>query len=358
MTPDDDREIEEARAFFREHGLLPPIPEQYSEDDEDAERLRERILAQGRARPGTNRRRVLLAAAAAIVVAIGGGAYALLHSAPATAAETPAMLTYSAASPESVDSAPPAADVLTSAARSAATAPASHATGEVQYVATYGWSLSVQVDSTSPVQVAIYPTFTQWSLPPDGAVRVAESRSAPLGLDGRLTADVENAPDEVTSESSPVGTIDPDVARHLSGDPATLRTQLLDTQAGLPCDQDARWQAECLVRAVQMLDDQYVVAPQIASAMWSVLADESALHSLGTTIDRLGRPADAVALPPEPGQPSEAVLVLLLSESTGAYLGTETVTLVNPALEIDQPTVTEFGMLSTAQWVELPGDTA
>lgn len=358
MEPDDEREVEETRAFFRERGLLPPIPERYDPDDEDAERLLRQILARGKPRPGTGRRRALLAAAAVAVVATAGGAYALLHGTPATAAETPAMLVYSAAGPESVGSAPPATDALAAAARSAATAPDPGGTGAVQYVATYGWSSNVQMDATGPVQVAIYPTLTQWWLAPDGAVRADEHRGAPLGLDGRLAVDVGRAPDPVTSETSPAGTIDADLARRLSTDPATLRAELLDTQAGLPCDQDARWQAECLVRAVQMIDDQYVVSPSLASAMWSVLADEDPLRSLGTTVDRLGRPASAVALPLELGQPSEAVLVLLLSESTGAYLGAETVTLRSSILGIDEPTVTDFSVLSTAQWVEAPGDSA
>lgn len=356
--PDDEQEIDEARAFFRSHGLLPPIPEQYGEDEERAEQLRQQILTRRETRPGVARRRTLLAAAAVAAIAIGGGVYGLTRSTPATAAESPTMLTYSAANPDAVGSAPPATGVLEAAARSAAGSSAPSGTGAVQYVSRYGWLPSVQVDApAAPVDARIYPTVTQWWLAPDGAVRVDEHRGAPLGIDGRVGDDVPERTGETTSETNPAGTIDPDLARRLSTDPTTLRAELLDMQAGMPCSTDARWQAECLVRAIQTLEDQYVVGPQLTAAMWRVLADETAIRSLGSTTDRLGRPASAVALPPEVGQPFEAVVVLLISPSTGAYLGTETVTLHDAVLGIDEPAVTAFTALSTAQRVSSPGDT-
>ena len=370
MRPDSEREIEEIRGFFLEHGLLPPIPERYADDEEEAERVRQRVLARGRttsqttshrrkaARSGSRRRRMMLATVAAVLIVLGGGAQAIVRSAPASAAEAPAMLRYSVASPESIDSAPPAAATLKTAARATFTGPPPVGVGEVQYVAKYGWSPNVRVEADRSLSVAIYPTRTQWWSMRDGAVRVDETRGNPLGLDGHLTADAKDAPSPVTSETNPAGTIDPDLAGRLSTNPAALRAELLDTQAGLPCDQDARWQAECLVRAVQMVYDEYVVTPKLASAMWSVLAGESALRSLGATVDRLGRPARTVALPPEPGQPSEQVIVLLISESTGAYLGTEIVTLHDAALGISKPTVTAFSELSAARWVKASGNTS
>lgn len=357
MKLDDEREIEETRAFFMDHGLLPLIPERYADGKEEAERVRLRILSQRKpaSHTATWRRRALLAAAAAVIVAIGGGAQAVLHSAPAAAAETPVMLTYSVAGPESVDSAPSPVEVLQAAAREVAAASPPRGTGDVQYVARYGWLFSEHVGPDKAVSIAVHPTLTQWWLASDGTVRLDESRAAPLDLDGRLTDNVPDAPDRATSDTSPAGTIDPDLAARLSTEPAVLRSELLKTQAGLPCDEDARWQTECLLHAIQMVYDQYVVPPKVASAMWGVLANESDLHTLGTTIDRLGRRASTVALPPEPGQPSAQVIVMLVSENTGAYLGSETVTLRDSVLKIDRPTVTAFSELTVARRVDALG---
>ncbi len=360
MKLDDEREIEETRAFFMEHGLLPPIPERYANDEEEAEQVLLRILSRRTpsAPSAVWRRRALLAAVVVVIIAIGAGAQAFFRGVPAVAAGTPPMLTYSATRPQSVASAAPAARVLTVAARDVAAVSPPSRTGNVQYIARYGWLSSERVDAENTATVAIYPTLTRWWLMPDGAVRVDETRSAPLDVHGRMTEDIQGAPDRSTSDTSPAGTIDPDVASRLSEDPAALRSTLLDTQAGLPCDQDARWQAECLVRAIQMVYDQYVVPPELASAMWRVLADEQALRTLGTTVDRLGRPAGTVALPSEPGETPEQVAVLLLSKRTGEYLGSETVTLRDPTLKIDRPTVTGFSELSAARWVRDSGGTA
>lgn len=65
----------------------------------------------------------------------------------------------------------------------------------------------------------------------------------------------------------------------------------------------------------------------------------------------------AIALPPESGETtSSQVTVFLISSTTGAYLGAETVVLRDPALEITAPTVLGFSELSTARWVAAARD--
>lgn len=354
-------EFEQTRAFFADHGLLPRIPDRYADDEGEIERARVRILAP--VRPAVHSRnwghRALLAAAVVAVVAIGWGAQVVFRSAPAAAAGAPTMLRYSIAGPGSVASAPSAADVLLTAARhAAALSPAEHV-GDVQYVARYGWLSSGRGDGDKTIAFEVNPTLTQWWLTPDGGVRLDESRLAPLDLNGQLTDEAPTAPARDTSDTGAPGTFDPGLAERLpTGSVTALRAALIATQAGLPCGQDAWWQAHCLVHAVQDTYDRYVVSPVLASAMWRVLAGVGDVHSLGTTTDRLGRPAIAVALPPEPGEPSQEVAVLLVAADTGAYLGNETVMLRDASMGIDKPTVVSFNELTATRWVAAPGSTS
>lgn len=364
MRLDGDREIEKTRALLAEHGLLPDIPVRYDHDKDAADLLRRRILAtaQPERLPSRRRRPALLIVAALLVAVLAAGAGVLLYQRPVAAATAPVMLTYSVAGPDSPDSAPPADNALTAAARLAAASPQPgtqpDAQGSVQYLARYGWLAGADAAEPDTVTVVLYPTLTQWWLMSDGAVRVDESREAPLDLHGRLTIEPEGAPGPRTSDAVPAGSLDAGLAERLSTDPAALRAELLETQVGLPCDEGAHWTASCLVQAVQTLYDQYVVPPGLASALWEVLAGEPALRSWGTTTDRLGRPAVAVALPPESGETiSPQVTVLLISSSTGAYLGTETIMLRDPAQRDSEPTVLGFSELSTAYWVGAPGNT-
>lgn len=358
MRLDDDREIEATRAFFAERGLLPDIPERFGHDERAAGLLRERILAgAGPARRLARRRRpARLLVAVVLLALLGTGASTLLHDRPAAAATTPVMLAYGVADLASAASAPPAAPALEAAARSAASLSAARKNGSVQYLARYGWLAGQDVDESDTLAVALYPTLTQWWMAADGSVRLDESRGAPLDFQGRLTAPRQGAPDAVTTDTVPAGSLDPGLAERLSTVPARLRTQLVDTQEGLPCDQDDHWRAVCLVQAVQTLYDQYVLPPALVAALWEVLADEPALRSLGETTDRLGRAAVAIALPPAPDEESPQVTALLISSVTGAYLGTETIMLHDAALGIDGPTVLGFSELSTAAWVAAPGD--
>ncbi len=265
------------------------------------------------------------------------------------------MLTYDSAGPGDLVAAPSATGVLTQAANAAASASEPDGVGTVQYVTTRGWLFGADVNSPGQLNAVVYPTITRWWLAADGAVRVDQQRDTPLGLDGRLANDGVGSIEPSGSETLPPGTIDARLTARLSTAPADLRAELVATQVGLPCDQDARWQTECLTLAVQQIYDQYVVTPQLASAIWTVLAGEEPLRDLGSTVDRLGRPAIAVALPSDPTQAEQSVTVLLISNATGAYLGREAITLRDDSLSIDEPTVTGFSALETSGRVKALG---
>lgn len=362
---DDEQEIELTRDFFREHGLLPDFPPEFEADRAGEERLLSEVLgrqqghAQSRSGGATWRRTGLIAATIA-VLAVFGASTDFIRPTPAAAAGTPAMLRYTLLSEvdaSTVASAPSAHDPLIYAAQSVPV-DAAQGIGGVQYVSSYGWLSDMRVDAQANTAV-IYPTFTQWWLSGSGAVRLDERREPPLALDGRLTAsDSEADAMSNTSETNPSGTVPPDVAKELPTDVEPLRAALIASQVGLPCTQSSWWRAECLVVAIQAIYQQYVVPPQLAAAMWRVLADEPELRYLGETTDRLGRAATAIALPPAPGQPVEQTTVLLISTETGSYLGSETITHLDFNAGITHSTVTGFVELLTSRRVLTPGDTS
>lgn len=351
---DDEREIELTREYFRVHGLLPEIPRQFDADRAAEDHVLAVVLERPRVPATAPWRRVALVAATVVALVVITGIGGVFRGAPAAAAGAPAMLSYGDlrdVDASNIESAPSAHDVLLSAAALVAVSADSQGAGGVQYVSSYGWLSDVRVGTQSDSRL-IYPTFTQWWLDADGAVRLDERREPALTADGQLIASVSeaNAMSD-TSETNPPGTVPPDMAKELPADVEPLRAALVGPQAGLPCGENSWRRAECLVSAIQTIYQQYVVSPQLASAMWRALATEPEIRYLGSTTDRLGRAATAVALPPEPGQPVEQTTVLLVSPDTGEYLGNETITLHDLGVGITRPTVTGFVELLTSRRV-------
>ncbi|HZL06070.1 MAG TPA: hypothetical protein VFE45_11760, partial [Coriobacteriia bacterium] len=198
----------------------------------------------------------------------------------------------------------------------------------------------------------IYPTFTRSWVALDGSATVTQSRGAALDIDGRASAD---APLGIGgTDTLPPGTLDAGLVTRLdaSADLTSLETGLLDISSVLPCDRDPRWHAQCLVEAVQQVCNLYVVPHTLAARIWQVLADEPAVKDLGTTTDRLGRSAWAVALPSDPDDTIRStVTVLLISPDTGLLTGVETITLSDTLSPVEEPTVTTFTAWTNRRWV-------
>lgn len=352
MTKDADREVEAIRNLLRDRGLMTDHEPAIADIGPAASMRLARDIQAGD--PGVARSRrpwfPVGAAAAALAVVALVLAIPLLRSEPTQAATAPRLLTYSLADPTSLAAAAPAANALAGAADVATKQPTEQAAGDVQYVASYGWSLSIEYDGTTTAS-SIYPTFTRSWLSADGSATVTQSRGASLG-DGDHAVITGEAAGLGGTDKAPVGTFDAGLIADLAQrDDQGLEEALVALASPAPCDQDARWHAECLVVAVEQLYERYVVPPDMAARLWRALADEPDLRDLGTTTDRLGRPASAVALASDPADTVRStVTVLLISPDTGELTGTETVTLVDTVIDVDQPTVTTFTTWTAHTW--------
>ena len=295
-------------------GLLPPVPSDHAER-EQAAGLLHRVLAQS----GPRRRRspVGLAAVLVLLLVLGAG-YALMGTAPPAAAGAPRALRYSVASPVELAAAPSATTSLLAVARAADAVPATSrtgtgtgtGTGTVQYVADYGWLLAVDVTATATT-TTIFPTMTQRWTSPDGSVRVDQSRTGALNLDGTVSGGASISAKNQSSDAVGAGTADAALAGQLPLETDALRTNLLDRYELLPCEESDAWTTQCLLTAIQEIYSQYVVPPALSASLWRVLADEPGVKDLGTTDDRLGRRAHAIAVQ-APDDPLMTVVIVLL----------------------------------------------
>jgi hypothetical protein len=160
------------------------------------------------------------------------------------------------------------------------------------------------------------------------------------------------------TDDYPAGSLDPAIPDRFPRNPAALRTALLAYKnMGAACPPDPSQQTPCLMTAVRDLYSQYVIPPDLAAAIWTVLADQPDLKYLGTTTDRAGRAAKGIAYQIAT-QDAAIVTVLLIDPEDGQLIGTETVTLKDPALGVDRPTVTGFETYTARAWVANIGDMA
>lgn len=371
-----DVDVDELRALMGATGMLPEVPTRLTHDTSARESLLQRILAEAAAgdapaaepatplapvtplaparhRRAQSRRRVLtlaVAGAVALVAVLG----TQLTSGPQALAGSPAALSFSRAQVLDVvdGTAPSAHDSLTELAATAASAPVELADGDVQRVATYAWLL-VQDGDTG--QVSTVPTQSLWWVAPDGAIRSTQIRTGAITPDGQIdpTAVPQAAP-PVSTDEFPAGSLVPATLAELPRDPAALTVELEILAGGEMCTVDPATQATCLITAVQQLFSQYVVPGDLAAAMWSALAEQTAVTDLGSTTDRFGRDGVAVAVAPSSGSPA-AVTVLIISPTDGQLLGVESIAVSDPQGPI-APSVTGFTAWNPSSWVPTIGD--
>jgi hypothetical protein len=202
----------------------------------------------------------------------------------------------------------------------------------------------------------VQPTESRQWLAADGSGRISQYRTEPLDTNGRISSALppSSAGPDSTDTFDP-GTFDATTPANLPRDPAALRAALLDLMGGADCNSIPDAATDCLVTEVRTLYSQYVIPSDLAAALWAVLANEPGLKDLGTTTDRLSRPARAIALDATTGDAS-TVTVLLINPDDGQLIGTETVTLNDPAMGIDRPAVTGFETYTARAWVAAVGD--
>jgi hypothetical protein len=216
-----------------------------------------------------------------------------------------------------------------------------------------GWLFSGSPDARA---AELITTRTDFWIRTDGSARVDQDRGPALDLKGQLKGAENLAPGGgLSTDEIPAGTYDPQLPATLPRAPNDLRAALLQQVNGVQCA-SATEQTWCLTYEVQQLYSRYVMPADLAAAIWQVLANEPNIRDLGTTTDRLGRPADAIAIPSPPSLPPSQVLVFLTSPTTGRLIGTETVTLHSTALNITKPTVTGFQTWLDDGYVAAAGD--
>lgn len=403
MTDDlGAHDVDELRALMRQHHLLPDVPAELvtpaattttgtaapaarSDLGSDAsEAVLARILATPRPAaastgtgtskaspagtaqpadggPGVARRRqrvrrratALAVAAAAVVVAVVGSQ---LSSTPTAVAGGAPSLTYTEGAPEAVwdGSLPSAHDTLVELATVADEAPDLPRTGDVQRVDLFAWWSEFD-DGTL---TAVYPNGVDRWVASDGSGRVVQRRAEAVRYDGSVdTTAPESSAGQVETDDFFPGTVDPFAAAELPTDREGMASALLgnvpEVYAENPDYRDA-----LLLESAAELSRSSIVPQDVASAMLTVLSDAPTIQLLGDTTDRLGRPGVAVALPDSLSKDDgiEAVTVLIISPTDGQIMGTETVTLTNPMLDVDEPTVTGFTTVTGRRWVAEIGD--
>lgn len=398
MTDDlASHDIDELRALMRAHHLLPDIPPALlapapatagsttTRPDDDATAASEAMLARilatprpaarpehaavaaaggtvpraprdRRGRPGGLRRRTALIAVAAATAVVAVVVPQITSPSDAVAGGAP-PLTYSLGDPADAwgTTLPSAHDALDDLAEIAGDAPDLPRTGDVQRTDVYSWAS--EYDGTTG-ESAVYPTGEQRWLAADGSARVDQRRADPVTYDGQIdTASGPSAAGAEASDSLPPGTFDPAAASDLPTDPDALGAALLaQMPEGLATEpgQDDVILAQSVVQQYQLT----VVPQDVASGMWSALADSPSVRLVGDTTDRLGRPGVAVAVPDTLNEEAgvQAVLVLIISPTDGQLMGTEQVTVTSPLLDVDEPTVTEFTAITGRAWVAELGD--
>lgn len=294
-----------------------------------------------RGRPWARVAAVAAAVAALVVVGVTWQS----RSTPAEAGPPPSLEYSGGTAAEAMaGTLPPARDTLTAIAGSAGAQPVVTGSG-VQQIRSYAWYLS----SSEGADAVLNPTFGTLEVAPDGSAENREVRAPVLGLDGKvIDADRYPTGGAVTTTRTPAGMLDADRVAQLPRDPAALRAAFI-AAGGETC---TGAEPQCLVDQTVQLYATAVVPSDLSQAVWSMLADESAVQDLGTTRDRVGRTGDAVAL--RGSQPGDETRVLVIDPTTGQLLGWESINTAVPGETFDEPTVTSFQAITSAEWLPAP----
>lgn len=275
---------------------------------------------------------------------------------PTASAQTPAMLRFAEVRSGQIETVgAPARDLLHQLATRAAAQP-EPADLPVQHVELDGWwaSSAPPDEKHDKARTVLVPVQSSAYLLPNGDRRAIEHRGAPLDADGRLSTiglDWDNA-SRIADTIAPMDEEqDVDYIQTLPTDIEKLREVLAPEEA---C---AQTRGGCLLSGVASLFETYVVPPDVTARLWTTLATETTITTLGDTTDRRGR--HAVALTALSMNPEEQ-FVILIDPQSGHYLGSETV-LIKPSLNLgfDPPAVITFTYLIKADRIseyDVPDD--
>jgi len=307
----------------------------------------------GAARYRTQRRLALGVMAACVLVAIG---IVVNPAAPAAVATMPPPLRYDLVANGDISSAvgDAAAPVLTRLATVAARRVEAPRTGDLQYVRSERWTF-VSVQGGDESGAAVVPSAVLTWVGADGSLRRSTRSGQPLLLNGTFAV----PPDGQSADGTRGDGIEqfgsgssgaPGVAALASVGPDALRSTLLERAGCLAPDQPA---APCLLDAVARIHDDAVVAGPVDAAVWSVLAVDPTIVTLGRVTDRAGR--DAVALTTAVDVKAPVRTILLIDPGTAALVGVEQVLLSEDAgYGVAAPAVIGFVAFLEEAWVADP----
>lgn len=313
-----------------------------TDDERLVARSLDRIERMVAARLRRRRRRgAVLGTLAAVLVLVVG--VTLVRPSPAAA--TVPVLHYSGLSPLAMlagERDDPAAtlDELAAATQDLRTP----GTGDVQAIETHSWNLVV-----ADGEVGILPTHVTMWVATDGSWLTHQTASPELTIEGRLATEPLTAAQEVVQESGGPGGVAATLATDLPRDPDGLRQALRDLEPG-----ECGTEATCLFTAVSFLSTNTVLPPDLTAAIWQALQGVDGISSLGTTTDRLGREALAIAAGPFDTPAGSTVIVLQADPGTGAITGVEWVGQETPDGE---PRVDTFTAVAFSGYVEALGAT-
>ncbi len=302
----------------------PAAVEQPSLDPDSVEQMWQRLVAgiedgaRPSVRPPASREMKLVRSAVAAVIVLALVAAGVFVAARGSA---PSGRHYVALEPlaYSGDANPvPAAPTLDRLAAVAAAAPSKGA-GSWYYVETAAWSM---FSGAGPADLPVgVPAVGERWIGPDGVERVVSHRDLPVpksGLKAWFDAGMPLSGGKASDITARATVRFPAV---LSSDPADIERQLLDAELGTNHSGGPPRQAE-LLTAVKDLRAERWITPREQSALLAMLARQPDLISLGTAVDRLGRPVDAIAFDSAySGLPTR--YVLLFDPGTGTLLGSE-----------------------------------
>jgi len=275
-------------------------------------------------------------------------------------------LSFSLVGLNEVDAAPSAEQALDAARRIAAAA-GQAGNGDIQFISHLDHLIGIEVrpNNTSAISTVAITRSDFW-ISPDGAARIDEtwgpevdvSQFSKLDVFGQLdvTAPIVG---ETTTTLIPAptairhtgeGVFTPWVIADLPRDPAKLRTALLQLNRSCQLADD-----QCVIFTILMLNRQYVIPGDLAASMWQLLAEIPTVRDLGTTTDRIGRPALAFAHTLFPGE-SDEFEILLISPETGQLIGWEDVIVNDTRHNISEPTVVGFTIWLESRFVEKVGE--
>ncbi len=329
---------EEFRALLQQHGVLPPVRDLNDDErqrtDEAAREALRRIVADAptssrnqssagaprrttRARRGVGRSVGVLAAAALVIGAVIFAApehQTPTPGPPVPVAATPAMVSFTLASNTQAPlHGRPATRTLE---RLAHRARQSHGSGSGAYqlVSTETWHLAR--NAVSAWTDRFIPTITKRYLQPNGVVSTVRRNGPALDKNGRLLASIGAGGHETNTRVPPAQVYYPE----------TLPTSSSQLTKRLAPSRRCHSVAACLADKVISLHQDWVVSSKLEATLWVALARTDEAEYLGTSSDRLGRPAAAFVTP---SVTSGDQTVLLLSPKTGRLLSAETVRVGN-----------------------------